>query len=226
MFGQTPHSSIEGRQQYCDPAYFPRAVEGMSGAEPLGGDDTVASTAGTAPQAKRRRLAEESTASSTEASVLVVGADSRCAAAGAGAGLMGTAVSIAVDASETAMIAIRSCKMVLVVRTDLGMGKGKMCAQCAHAAIEAYKQAFTGTPRQKKCLTVWDNFGSTKIAVKANSEAELLGLYERARERGIVAAYIRDAGHTQVAPGSVTVLAIGPEEVGAVDSITSHLKLL
>ena len=30
-------------------------------------------------------------------------------------------------------------KMVLVVRTDIGMGKGKACAQCAHAAVACYK---------------------------------------------------------------------------------------
>ena len=30
-------------------------------------------------------------------------------------------------------------KMVLVVRTDIGMGKGKACAQCAHAAVSCYK---------------------------------------------------------------------------------------
>ena len=32
-------------------------------------------------------------------------------------------------------------KQVMVVRTDIKMGKGKIAAQCCHAAIGAYKQA-------------------------------------------------------------------------------------
>lgn len=33
------------------------------------------------------------------------------------------------------------CKMVFVVRADLKMGKGKVAAQCGHAALGAYEQA-------------------------------------------------------------------------------------
>lgn len=32
-------------------------------------------------------------------------------------------------------------KMVLVVRSDLGMGKGKVAAQCGHATLACYKRA-------------------------------------------------------------------------------------
>ena len=39
----------------------------------------------------------------------------------------------------SAMSKIVDNKMVLVVRTDIGMGKGKACAQCAHAAVACYK---------------------------------------------------------------------------------------
>jgi len=52
-----------------------------------------------------------------------------------------------------------------------------------------------------------------------------LQLYESARNAGIVAAVIQDAGHTQVAAGSRTVLAIGPDVAPKIDKITGHLKL-
>ena len=37
---------------------------------------------------------------------------------------------------------------------------------------------------------------------------------------------VEDAGRTQIAAGSQTVLAIGPAPVKIIDQITSHLKLL
>ena len=40
-----------------------------------------------------------------------------------------------------------------------------------------------------------------------------LSLEERAREFGLCARIIQDAGHTQVVPGSATVLGIGPGNI-------------
>ena len=50
--------------------------------------------------------------------------------------------------------------MALVVRTDLGMSKGKAAAQCAHAAIGCYKRALTESPQ---LLKQWETFGQTKV---------------------------------------------------------------
>ena len=41
---------------------------------------------------------------------------------------------------NTKMYLLGPYKMVLLVRTDLGMAKGKVAAQCAHAALACYKK--------------------------------------------------------------------------------------
>jgi peptidyl-tRNA hydrolase, PTH2 family len=113
--------------------------------------------------------------------------------------------------------------MVLLVRMDLEMGKGKMAAQCAHAAIGAYEEA---TQRRDRFLKPWQKYGQTKIALKVPDEATLVSLAQQAQHSGLNTYVVRDAGRTQIAAGSLTVAAIGPGPVEAVDKITGHLKLL
>ena len=100
------------------------------------------------------------------------------------------------------------------------MGKGKLCAQVAHASLEAYKKA----PFFNKVK--WENTGVKKVVLKVNSEEELLELWEKLRKEGLNAVLIRDAGHTQLEPGTITALGVGPYEDERLDKITGHLKLL
>lgn len=78
--------------------------------------------------------------------------------------------------------------------------------------------------------------GCTKIALRIDvclflflffksGEKGLMGVYERAREAGLESEYIRDAGRTQIAAGSMTVVAVFGD-VELVNSITGKLKLL
>ena len=113
-------------------------------------------------------------------------------------------------------------KMVLVVRTDLGMGKGKSAAQCAHAAVECYRRALKETPL---LVRQWEVFGQAKVALKTDNEFELEELKLKAKKAGLVAYVVRDAGRTQVEEGAATVLGVGPGPVEQVDKITGHLKL-
>jgi len=113
-------------------------------------------------------------------------------------------------------------KMVLVVRTDLGMGKGKAAAQCAHAALDCYKKA---VKRHQVALTAWETTGQAKVCLKIDSEEALLELAAKAKSNGINWAVVRDAGRTQVESGSLTVLGLGPAKVAEIDKITGHLKL-
>ena len=62
------------------------------------------------------------------------------------------------------------CKMVLVVRNDLNMTKGKVAAQCGHATLAAYKKS---VKQNADVLKYWESRGQMKIALKANNEEEL-----------------------------------------------------
>ncbi len=65
---------------------------------------------------------------------------------------------------------------MLAVRTDLGMTKGKMCAQCGHGTLGAYYQAkkwATQSTYWKKIVDRWSMEGQKKVAVKAPTEADL-----------------------------------------------------
>ena len=114
------------------------------------------------------------------------------------------------------------CKLVLVVRNDLKMGKGKAAAQCAHAAVTAYKQA---QKKEPYLLKLWLMTGQRKVVVKVDTEEEISELQRKASEAGLLTSVIHDAGHTQVAAGSLTVIGVGPASAQLLDEVTGHLKL-
>lgn len=113
-------------------------------------------------------------------------------------------------------------KMVLVVRNDLKMGKGKVAAQCSHAAVSAYKQI---QKRNPQVLKEWEYCGQPKVVVKAPDEETLIELLTHAKMLGLTVSLIQDAGRTQIEPGSRTVLGIGPGPADLIDKVTGHLKL-
>ncbi|KAF1809172.1 putative mitochondrial peptidyl-tRNA hydrolase Pth2 [Eremomyces bilateralis CBS 781.70] len=116
-------------------------------------------------------------------------------------------------------------KLILVVRTDLGMTKGKIAAQCSHATLACYKSLASVTPKSP-VLSRWESRGQAKVAVQVKSEDELLELQARAMSLGLCARVIHDAGRTQIAANSATVLGIGPGPKSVIDQVTGHLKLL
>lgn len=113
-------------------------------------------------------------------------------------------------------------KMVLVVRNDLRMGKGKVAAQCSHATLGLYKKVFFRAP---KALQRWEMCSQVKVVTRVESEEEMFYLQTRAKTMKLPCHITVDAGRTQIAPNSKTVLAIlGPASL--VDEITGSLKLL
>ncbi len=111
-------------------------------------------------------------------------------------------------------------KQVIVARNDLGMGSGKLAAQVAHAALDAYDGADDDLAEQ------WRADGQPKIVLRADDAATLQDLHEEARRAGLPRALVRDAGRTQLEPGTLTALAIGPARAEDIDRITGHLSLL
>ena len=111
-------------------------------------------------------------------------------------------------------------KQAIVARTDVGMGTGKLAAQVAHASLSAYEKA------DDRVRRAWKSGGQKKVVLKGSSERELYELAEIADHEGVANAVIRDAGHTQLEPGTVTALAVGPDDDELVDRITGEISLL
>ncbi len=113
-----------------------------------------------------------------------------------------------------------SYKQAIILRADLQMGKGKLVAQGAHACIDAYDKA------SEDGVSKWKREGMAKIALKVQSEQELLAIFNEAKKLKLPASLIRDAGRTQIEPGTITAVAIGPSDEREIDKITGKLKLL
>ncbi|ADL57883.1 aminoacyl-tRNA hydrolase [Methanothermobacter marburgensis] len=111
-------------------------------------------------------------------------------------------------------------KQVIIVRSDLKMGKGKIAAQACHASIGSFKKTDPDKIRR------WEIDGSKKVIVSVKSLDELLEIYESVKDSGISYYLVRDAGHTQIPAGTITCLGIGPDEDEKIDKITGDLKLL
>jgi PTH2 family peptidyl-tRNA hydrolase len=114
-------------------------------------------------------------------------------------------------------------KQVIAVRTDLGMSRGKIAVQVAHGSVSSAEQARV---HKQDVWKAWFREGQKKVAVKVSSEEELLELRRQAVGHSLPHAIIRDAGMTELPPGTITVLGIGPAKAEIVDEVTGDLKLL
>lgn len=136
-------------------------------------------------------------------------------------------------------------KQIIVIRKDLNMRKGKMCAQAAHAAMKVLLDRML-VHKYAKGSTIWEGcyvwdltvFESepmhmwlkgafTKVVVSVPNEEELFELKDKAEASGILCALVTDAGKTEFhGERTNTALAIGPEWASKLEPITGNLKLL
>ena len=140
-------------------------------------------------------------------------------------------------------------KQVIVMRKDLNMRKGKMCAQASHASMKVILDLMTKYVNIKEVtdrdstleptvynynlmvtegsyLQDWLGGSFTKIVVGVDSEQKLLALLAKAAHDMIPCSLITDAGKTEFNGPTNTCIAIGPYLSDKIDEITGHLKLL
>jgi PTH2 family peptidyl-tRNA hydrolase len=111
-------------------------------------------------------------------------------------------------------------KQCLVIRNDVKMSCGKRCAQAAHASIGAYNNA------DKFLQKAWLIEGQKKVVLKAHDERTLYEIKVIAERVGISSSLIQDAGLTEIPPGTITALGLGPAKSEDLDKITGALSLL
>jgi len=113
-------------------------------------------------------------------------------------------------------------KQVIILRADLNMSCGKAAAQACHASVAASEKTRRDHPSWWR---EWMREGQRKIILKVDSEGELLRREREARDAGIPSALITDMGLTELPPGTITALGIGPAPESLIDKITGDLPL-
>ena len=111
-------------------------------------------------------------------------------------------------------------KQCIIIREDLKLSKGKAAAQTAHASILSYELAAV---RNRKD---WRAQGQKKVVLKVNSLDEIYELEKEAKKLGLPVAIVEDAGLTEIPPGTVTAIGIGPASAEEIDKVTKDLQLL
>lgn len=132
-------------------------------------------------------------------------------------------------------------KMVIVMRKDLGMSRGKLVSQGSHAVLAVILDLFEKCSVSDFCkkkyvkyqarfekngaINKWLNCSFTKIVLRVNSEKELLELYNKIKKTNIPISLIKDDGRTEFGRPEYTCIAIGPDYEEKINEFTGHLQL-
>jgi len=111
--------------------------------------------------------------------------------------------------------------MVLIARKDLKLSAGKLAVQCAHAATSC---ALAANKSEKRLLERWKNSGARKICLQVEDLPSLQRLAGQAQSANLITHIVKDAGHTEIPPWTITVLGIGPGPRRSIDALVQDLK--
>ncbi len=118
-------------------------------------------------------------------------------------------------------------KQAIILRVDVGMSKGKLAAQAAHASLEAaLKVMHRDKTLKSDIFSSWRAEGAKKVVLKVESEQAIIRLRDLAVRASLANSLIKDAGLTEVPAGTITALAIGPDEESKINKITKDLNAL
>ena len=123
--------------------------------------------------------------------------------------------------------------MYILLNTTLKMGKGKIAAQCCHGACRVVRllERYGGVKSVPRYYQDWYDYGETKVVLKVD-ESMMRDIYKNycfkpsSRKEDLWCVSVNDAGRTQIAPGSLTVLAFRPMLKDDAPECIKNLKLL
>jgi len=114
-------------------------------------------------------------------------------------------------------------KQAILIRKDINLSKGKAIAQGAHASIDSFLKS---QKELDSCADSWLNEGMKKVVLEVQDERELVLYFQKAKDLGLPACLITDAGHTEIPAGTKTAVGVGPGKNEDIDKVTGELKLL
>lgn len=118
-------------------------------------------------------------------------------------------------------------KQIIVVNKSLNMSTGKLATQVAHASLMALLSSVDlQRPEFNKTQLDWLTGIYKKIIVYVKSEEKLLNIYNKAEQKGIPCALIRDEALTFFDEATYTCVGLGPATDEGFIGITDRLQLL